>query len=84
MNEAAAPVKVPGFVTCLGHGQPKTGAERGARLHRAGGICVNGIRLLESCLFILAGTGRLFGEHLPFPQHKYSCFVYKGKNPNPN
>lgn len=62
----------------------EAGAEQGARLHRAGGIGVNGIWLLEICSLILAGTGRRFGKHLPFPQHKYNFFVYNGKkNPNP-
>lgn len=83
MNEAAALVKVPEFVMCMGHSKARTGAEGKAQLHDDGGISVNGIWPLGICLLILAGMGALFGECLPFPQDKYNSFVYKGKKQTP-
>lgn len=80
VNEAAALLKVPEFVMCLGHRQPRTRTEGEAQLHHDGVIHVNGIWPLGICLLILAGTGGLFGECLPFPQHKFNSFVYKAKN----
>lgn len=84
MNEAAAPVKVPEFVTCLGQWQPRAGAEQGPQLHRAGGIGVDGIWRLEIHSLILARTGRLFLVNASLFPSKNTTALYLGKKkPNP-
>lgn len=60
VNEGAALLKVLELVMCVGHRQARTGTEGEAQLHNDGGISVNGIWPLGSCLLILVGTGGLF------------------------